>query len=115
MVVALLGVWKAGGCYVPLDPEYPEEYKALLISDSGSRVVVTSEAMDLVEVLGVRRVDIEEVESGEVCDASIGIGIGNEAMAYVLYMSGASGQPQGVMVPHRAIVQSAITLSRTKL
>ncbi|HVR99985.1 MAG TPA: amino acid adenylation domain-containing protein, partial [Thermoanaerobaculia bacterium] len=86
MIVALLGILKAGAAYVPLDPSYPEERLALLAASSGARVVLTAESWQ---------------EIGEGKDAAR-VAEGN--LAYVIYTSGSTGTPKGVMVPHRGIV-----------
>ena len=120
IVIAELGILKSGGAYVPIDPGYPVERKVLLISDSGARVVVSSQEMGAMELMGVRRVDIEEAMKwrgegeggGEESSRGVeeekdrenpGIKQEGEALAYVMYTSGSTGQPKGVMVPHRAI------------
>jgi len=112
LVIAELGILKAGGAYVPIDPGYPVERKALLVSDSGARVLVTSQAMGAMEMLGVRRVDFEELmqwggEGGRERENPAFEPAG-EALAYVMYTSGSTGQPKGVMVPHRAIKRLVI-------
>ncbi len=46
MIAAVLGVWKAGGCYVPIDPEYPAERKRYILSDSGTKLLITINEAD---------------------------------------------------------------------
>jgi amino acid adenylation domain-containing protein/non-ribosomal peptide synthase protein (TIGR01720 family) len=110
IIVAELGILKAGGTYVPLDPGYPAEHKAMLLSDSGARVIVTKNNMGATDISGMTKVDIEEalskkVEGEEKGPATVQDG---EALAYIMYTSGSTGQPKGVMVPHRAIKRLVI-------
>jgi amino acid adenylation domain len=105
IVVAMLGVLKAGGAYVPLDPGYPAERKALLISDSGAKVILTSEDLGLPEMLAVRRVCIDQRLLGAGQAENPVVRQDSEALAYLMYTSGSTGQPKGVMVPHRAITR----------
>ncbi|HVR95722.1 MAG TPA: non-ribosomal peptide synthase/polyketide synthase, partial [Thermoanaerobaculia bacterium] len=88
MIVALLGILKAGAAYVPLDPSYPQERLALLAASSGARVVLTAESWQ---------------ETGERTDA-VPARVLEGNLAYVIYTSGSTGTPKGVMVPHRGIV-----------
>ncbi|HVR98030.1 MAG TPA: AMP-binding protein, partial [Thermoanaerobaculia bacterium] len=87
MIVALLGVLKAGAAYVPLDPTYPAERLALLVASSGARVVLDRDLRLDVGLPGLQ--DTAPVAEGN--------------LAYVIYTSGSTGTPKGVMVPHRGI------------
>jgi amino acid adenylation domain-containing protein len=111
MVVALLGVLKAGGAYLPVDPTYPRERRAYMLEDSGAPVLLTLShlAADLPEhtarvVLldedwpAIERHASTDVESSTTPDS----------LAYVIYTSGSTGRPKGVMVPHRGVVNLAL-------
>jgi len=88
MVVALLGILKAGAAYLPLDPDYPEARRQFMIEDSGARIVVEPG-----ELTGLT----EPVSPVEVL-------VRPENAAYVIYTSGSTGRPKGVVVEHRGIV-----------
>jgi amino acid adenylation domain-containing protein len=102
LVVAELAVLKAGAAYVPIDPSYPADRIAFMVADSGSAVVL-SRAGDVVQELPVERIDTDALPAGD--DSNPGLTIGGEALAYVMYTSGSTGEPKGVMVPHRAITR----------
>ncbi|KAB8177360.1 amino acid adenylation domain-containing protein, partial [Lysobacter maris] len=95
LVVAILGVLKTGAAYVPIDPGYPEARRAYLIADSGVAHVI-------------ERID-QETAGGDDGGSVAGDGHG---LAYVLYTSGSTGQPKGVMVEHRAVMNLAANLAR---
>ena len=107
MVVALLGVLKAGGCYVPVDPEYPAERVALMLEDARPAVVLTQTAVAGRLPRGrarTLRLDADWPLVARESGARLERAAWPEDLAYVLFTSGSTGRPKGVMIPHRAIV-----------
>ena len=108
-LAALLGIWKAGGGYVPLDPELPADRLAFMITDTGMPVVLTEQnsaasvpAADGVTVISldgewdqICGLDSADLADGQVVPSNV---------AYVIYTSGSTGQPKGVVVEHRHAV-----------
>ncbi|MGW5688526.1 amino acid adenylation domain-containing protein [Nonomuraea sp. NPDC003754] len=107
-VAAFLGVLKAGGGYVPLDPEQPAERTRAMIADAGIRIVVVTdpEAAAPQPEPGEAWIDVHGVgeESADLAPADVD----PANVAYVIYTSGSTGQPKGVVVPHRQIVNSTL-------
>ncbi|HET6213629.1 MAG TPA: condensation domain-containing protein, partial [Micromonosporaceae bacterium] len=108
LVVALLAVLKAGGAYVPLDPGNPPARSALVLADSGARVVLTNTAAaaDLpasdstvlvLDTLGATLAALPD--TAPPCPAH------PLGLAYLSYTSGSTGVPKGVAVPHRAVLR----------
>ncbi|QWP75372.1 amino acid adenylation domain-containing protein [Lysobacter sp. K5869] len=101
LVVATLGVLKAGAAYVPLDPEQPAERLAELIADSGARAVLAdgdvADALPLSWRAWSQQSDAAPEFDAAACD-----------LAYVMYTSGSTGTPKGVMVENRAVLRLAI-------
>ena len=107
LLVALLGVLKAGGAYLPLDPEYPVERLAFLFDDGGCPVVLTEgRLMDSLPASAwVQVVCLDEMgdELALLPESDPGARVLPENLAYVIYTSGSTGQPKGVGVSHRAV------------
>ncbi len=91
MIVALLAVLKAGGAYLPLDPDYPQERLDFMIQDAGVKLVVAER-----DLTHHTREEAQE-EARDWPDPH------PEGLAYVIYTSGSTGRPKGVMVTHRAL------------
>jgi amino acid adenylation domain-containing protein len=107
LIVSLLAILKAGGCYLPLDPEYPQERLSFMLADANVRVLLTQQHLastvtgDCLEVVCVDTdwSSIEEEESSENLDSTAR----SDNLAYVIYTSGSTGQPKGVEVTHRNV------------
>lgn len=106
MIASILGVWKAGGCYVPIDPEYPTERKRYILSDSGTKLLMTINEADR-EALADFEGEILAIESVEAYDKSPLPQVSSaHHLAYIIYTSGTTGRPKGVMVEHKGIANT---------
>ncbi len=103
MVVGMLGVLKAGGGYVPIDPEYPRERVSQMLSDSGTKLLLTQQR--LVGQLPEHEAQVVALdgEIGPYPDTNPSQSASAENLAYMIYTSGSTGLPKGVMIPHRAL------------
>ncbi|MDO0910943.1 amino acid adenylation domain-containing protein [Streptomyces sp. DT2A-34] len=105
MVVAILGVLKAGASYLPLDLAYPAERTAFMLEDSRPALVLTTTAA--ADELPVRAVALDGPAATEIAAqpaAEVSVAVRPEHPAYVIYTSGSTGRPKGVVVPHRGVV-----------
>jgi nonribosomal peptide synthetase DhbF len=114
MVVGLLGILKAGAAYLPLDPEYPEERLAYMISNAKPVRVISrrKESGGLRGQKGLILLDDAEVDQAlSLLPASNpdhegrGAAQGLQHPAYVIYTSGSTGRPKGVVVAHQGVAQ----------
>ena len=104
MIVALIGVVKSGGAYLPLDPAYPAERLAFMLEDAQTSVLLTEErlleSLQVPEGVRVCRID----RDAEMIGAEEGRDLEHlgspESPAYVIYTSGSTGKPKGVLVTH---------------
>jgi amino acid adenylation domain-containing protein len=116
LYAAVLGILKAGGAFVPLDPDYPSTRLDFMVDDAGLQLLVCSAALvgsfDHPSAL-VLDADMDET-AWQRCgplpagprDAS------PDSPAYVIYTSGSTGQPKGVVVPHRALSNLMCSMQR---
>ncbi|MGB5928477.1 MAG: amino acid adenylation domain-containing protein, partial [Cyclobacteriaceae bacterium] len=111
LLTGILGAWKAGGAYIPMDPAHPQSRLEDITIDSGMKVVVTGrEAIDketrALLSKHVKLVDWEDLESGlsELDGKPLSYTPGPDDLAYVIYTSGSTGKPKGAMVEHKGML-----------
>ncbi|WP_328973721.1 non-ribosomal peptide synthetase [Streptomyces sp. NBC_00239] len=112
LVVALLAVLKAGGAYLPIDPDSPADRIAYIVQDAEPVLLVTTStnevALDLSHDLPLVHLDQAEAFAGhadtDLTDAERRAALSPAHPAYVIYTSGSTGRPKGVLIPHSNVV-----------
>ncbi len=110
MIVAVIGVLKAGAPYVPLDPNYASERTGFVLEDAGVRLIVTRQALEgrLPGEFDKICLDADRIEIARRPHEISGDFGGPDTPAYIIYTSGSSGRPKGVIVSHRNLVHSTV-------
>jgi len=109
VVTAMLGVMKVGGAYLPLDPNEPVERLQRIIEDSGAELLLAQKSLaKLASSFGVTCVPVSgswEADFSSAPESNPAVEIGSEELLNVLYTSGSTGNPKGVMLPHRGVLR----------
>lgn len=115
LIVALLGVLKAGAAYVPMDPSFPPERLAWMMEDADISLLVTQTPL----VNELSRPEMKTVcldaDWGAIEHAvsdNPGVAISPSSLAYIIYTSGSTGKPKGVMIEHRSVVNFLFSMQR---
>ncbi|TKC88300.1 amino acid adenylation domain-containing protein [Trinickia terrae] len=116
-VMALFAIWKAGAVYVPIDPALPDERVRYLIDDTGMTVLLTG-SPSAAALAGEKTRTIVLDESWAAIEAQSPLYAHplprtTESLAYILYTSGTTGKPKGVMVRHRSVTNLAFAAAAT--
>lgn len=112
MIVGLLAILKAGGAYVPLDPALPAARLAMMLADADPAVVLASSPLAPgLPALSCPVVSLDAIHPGP--DTNLASGVQAQHLAYVLYTSGSTGVPKGVMIEHRSVVNVVQSFVRT--
>ncbi|ARV58892.1 hypothetical protein BZZ01_09835 [Nostocales cyanobacterium HT-58-2] len=116
MLVGLLGILKAGGVYIPLDPAYPQQRLALMLNDAPVPVVLTQQR--LVETLANHSAQLVCLDSDWAAitthsTQNFTTEVSIENLAYTIYTSGSTGTPKGVMISHQALCNHMLWMRTT--
>lgn len=116
MIVGLLAVLKAGGTYLPLDPDYPADRISFMLSDTDPVCMITQSHVlaNLPDTGTIPKIVLDEAKTGEQVqqypnsnptDADRLNALSPQTPAYVIYTSGSTGRPKGVVIPHQNVVR----------
>jgi amino acid adenylation domain-containing protein len=104
MLPAILAVLKAGGAYLPIDPQYPGKRVNYMLKDSGAKILLTSDAINRVPTpqhLSFRPSTLPPFYPSNPSN-----------LAYIIYTSGSTGKPKGVMVEHISVINVLLALQK---
>jgi amino acid adenylation domain-containing protein len=109
LVIGILGILKAGGVYVPLDPKLPTERLAYMLDVSGASVVLTQQGVEDELPAGSRYVLCLDSGWEEIAlqpETAPAVHLDGPNGAYVIFTSGSTGEPKGVLVEHRGVTNT---------
>ncbi|MGD2092862.1 MAG: amino acid adenylation domain-containing protein [Candidatus Aminicenantes bacterium] len=137
MIIAILGILRAGGAYLPIDPDYPEERIKYMLKDSGAKILVTvpglSEKFEKLLIVNYQLLIVNcqggktpscpqhlstapatavSSSSASTLTSTLTCQVSPANLAYIIYTSGSSGKPKGVMVEHSSVVNLAFSSKR---
>ena len=110
MVVALLGIFKSGGVYLPLDPDYPQERLRWMLEETHAPVLMTTRRLAESLPSGWTHVvylDEDLPAIAQQPDSAPQVSVRPENLAYIIYTSGSTGRPKGVLIPHSGLCNLA--------
>ncbi|MEA2614828.1 MAG: hypothetical protein QOE72_611 [Chloroflexota bacterium] len=109
-MAAVLAVFKAGGVYLPIEPQFPADRIATTLSRAGCRLVLTepgsTSALDhaLESLPAVRRLLVDVACGEDHADGDLGVDVARDQLAYIYFTSGSTGEPKGAMCEHRGML-----------
>ena len=107
MIVAMMGIFKAGAAYLPLDPTYPQDRIEYMLEDAHVSSIITQEIYaDFIDKISVNHfyIDTDATVLSDFADTNPVANVKPENLAYTIYTSGSTGKPKGVMVEHKNVV-----------
>jgi amino acid adenylation domain-containing protein len=103
-IIGILGILKADGAYLPIEPDYPQERIDYILMDSGAKVLLAAITAKVKDEF-IELIDISEISSSSTSTLTSTYQIGSANLAYIIYTSGSSGRPKGVLVKHVNVVR----------
>jgi len=105
MIVGIIGILKAGCCYIPIDPDYPIDRVNYILRDSNSKIVLTTKKTEITTDAKMFYIDFSNKDIYEKNHKiSLDIdAISPDDLAYIIYTSGSTGKPKGVMLTHKNV------------
>ena len=116
LLVGLLGIWKAGATYLPLDATYPPDRIAFIMEETSLATLVThSKLVPNLPIFDTRLIclDRDFMLVEREAETSPGIRLDSGSVAYTIYTSGSTGRPKGVEVTHRSVVNLLCSMRQT--
>ena len=113
MIAGVLAIMKAGGCYLPLDPDHPPNRQAEILQDANATVLITNSDVPSLPGYSGLRINLDDERSGiESCPGDdLGSNTTPENLMYLIYTSGSTGKPKGVLISHGNVL-NYITFER---
>ncbi|WP_367387462.1 non-ribosomal peptide synthase/polyketide synthase [Bacillus vallismortis] len=112
MIVGILGVLKAGGAYLPIDPDSPPERIRYIFSDSGISVLLYRGKLQDNICFSGTCIDLMEESAYHEKDSGLALSYQSSQLAYAIYTSGTTGKPKGTLIEHRQVIHLIEGLSR---
>ncbi|NOX51914.1 MAG: LLM class flavin-dependent oxidoreductase, partial [Gammaproteobacteria bacterium] len=113
LIIATIGVLKAGAAYVPLDPAFPADRIAFMVEDSDMATVIFQSSLRAsIPDTKATLLDIDSISQKTEVDQAQQSTVQSNNLAYVIYTSGSTGKPKGVMLEHRNVVNFFVAMDQ---
>lgn len=110
-IISVFAILKAGGAYMPIDPTFPLDRKQYMANEADPKLVLSMDPATSHELENHLFVSLEEITWAHYPDQNPGIPVSNDHLAYVLFTSGTTGRPKGVLIEHRGLLNFCQWLS----
>lgn len=116
LIISMLAILKAGSCYLPLDPSYPQERLRFILDNAKAKLVVADKKYSDLLLSIAPNITVIDPSSGTGRALSAQLATANQvtktsSLAYIIYTSGSTGQPKGVMIEHGALANFLRSMS----
>jgi amino acid adenylation domain-containing protein len=112
LIIGVLGVLKAGGAYLPIDPTYPPDRIAWMLADSGAAVLLTQEKLQSQSCQTIS-LDVRWNEIATRPTTNLDSRVSDQNAVYLLYTSGTTGHPKGVLIQQRSLLERVQAMIET--
>lgn len=106
LMVAIYAIHKAGGAYMPMDPDYPGERIEMILADARPKLILTNRKSETNIPEGFKKIYLDGIFSSPLSDneENPATGVKSNNLAYLIYTSGSTGKPKGVMIEHHSVI-----------
>jgi amino acid adenylation domain-containing protein len=116
MVVSVLGILKAGCCYLPLDPSFPDDRISYMYEDSGAKILISQSSLkEKFRQFPNAPIILTDTDKSKISKYSTEkpeLNLSSQSLAYIIYTSGSTGKPKGVKVHHESVVNLIESMSK---